>query len=164
MAQKLEKMGVHFLAIKDMAGLCKPKAAKILFKELKKSIKIPIHFHTHDTSGNGVATLLNASEAGVDIVDVAIDSWSGFTSQPSFGAVLESLDGNKRDPKISSAVVRTAANYWEGVRKQYQPFESKTRTSMLEVYLHQMPGGQYTNLREQARSMGITDERWPELA
>ena len=95
MAQKLEKMGVHFLAIKDMAGLCKPKAAKILFKELKKNIKIPIHFHTHDTSGNGVATLLNASDAGVDIVDVAIDSWSGFTSQPSFGAVLESLDGNK---------------------------------------------------------------------
>ncbi len=164
MAEKLEKMGVHFLAIKDMAGLCKPKAAKILFKELKKNIKIPIHFHTHDTSGNGVATLLNASDAGVDIVDVAIDSWSGFTSQPSFGAIVESLDGNSRDPKISSAVVRTAANYWEGVRKQYQPFESKVRTSMSEVYLHQMPGGQYTNLREQARSMGITDERWPELA
>ena len=97
-------------------------------------------------------------------MDVAIDSWSGFTSQPSFGAMVESLDGNSRDPKISSAVVRTAANYWEGVRKQYQPFESKVRTSMSEVYLHQMPGGQYTNLREQARSMGITDERWPELA
>ena len=164
MAQKLEKMGIHFLAIKDMAGLCKPKAAKILFKELKKNIKIPIHFHTHDTSGNGVATILYASEAGVDIVDLAIDSWSGFTSQPSFGAVLESLDENPRDPKISSAVVRTAANYWEAVRKQYQPFESKTRTSMSEVYLHQMPGGQYTNLREQARSMGINDDRWPELA
>ena len=164
MAEKLEKMGVHFLAIKDMAGLCKPKAAKILFKELKKNIKIPIHFHTHDTSGNGVATILSASESGVDIVDLAIDSWSGFTSQPSFGAVLESLDGSLRDPKISSAVVRTAANYWEGVRKQYQPFESKTRTSMSEVYLHQMPGGQYTNLREQARSMGINDDRWPELA
>jgi pyruvate carboxylase len=100
----------------------------------------------------------------VDIADVAIDSWSGFTSQPSFGAVLESLDGSSRDPKISSAVIRSAANYWEGVRKHYQPFESKTRTSMSEVYLHQMPGGQYTNLREQARSMGITDARWPELA
>jgi pyruvate carboxylase len=164
MAIKLEKMGIHFLAIKDMAGLCKPKAAKALFKELKKNIKIPIHFHTHDTSGNGVATLLAASEAGVDIVDAAIDSWAGFTSQPSFGAVVESLDGTPRDPKISSAVVRSAANYWEDVRKHYQPFESKTRTSMSEVYLHQMPGGQYTNLREQARSMGITDTRWPELA
>ncbi|MAV82457.1 MAG: pyruvate carboxylase [Pelagibacteraceae bacterium] len=164
MAEKLEKMGAHFLAIKDMAGLCKPKAAEVLFKELKNNLKIPIHFHTHDTSGNGVATLLSASKAGVDVVDVAIDSWSGFTSQPSFGAILESLDGNKRDPKISSAVVRTAANYWEGVRKNYQPFESKTRTSMSEVYLHQMPGGQYTNLREQARSMGIKDDRWPELA
>ena len=81
MAEKLEKMGVHFLAIKDMAGLCKPKAAKVLFKELKKNIKIPIHFHTHDTSGNGVATILNASDSGVDIVDLAIDSWSGFTDQ-----------------------------------------------------------------------------------
>ena len=164
MAIKLEKMGIHFLAIKDMAGLCKPSAAKILFKELKNNIKIPIHFHTHDTSGNGVASLIAASESGVDIVDAAIDSWAGFTSQPSFGALVEALDGNPRDPKISSAVVRSAANYWEGVRKHYQPFESKTRTSMSEVYLHQMPGGQYTNLREQARSMGINDSRWPELA
>jgi len=164
MAIKLEKMGIHFLAIKDMAGLCKPAAAKILFKELKKIIKIPIHFHTHDTSGNGVATLIAASESGVDIIDAAIDSWAGFTSQPSFGALVEALDGSPRDPKISSAVVRSAANYWEGVRKHYQPFESKTRTSMSEVYLHQMPGGQYTNLREQARSMGINDNRWPELA
>ncbi|MCH8188513.1 MAG: pyruvate carboxylase, partial [Proteobacteria bacterium] len=127
-------------------------------------VGLPIHFHTHDTSGMAAASVLAAAEAGVDAVDAAMDSMSGLTSQPNLGAIAEALRGTARDPGLDRGALRALATYWEGVRRYYTAFESDMRSGMAEVYEHAMPGGQYTNLREQARAVGVEDARWPEVA
>ncbi len=164
MAKELEKAGAHILGIKDMAGLCRPAAAKLLVTTLKQEVGIPIHFHTHDTSGIAAASVLAAAEAGVDAVDAAMDSMSGLTSQPNLGSIVEALRGSERDPGLDRKTLRGVASYWEGVRRYYAAFESDLRSGMAEVYEHAMPGGQFTNLREQARGLGIDDAHWPSVA
>ena len=164
LAKELEAAGAHILGIKDMAGLCKPAAARMLVGALKQEVGLPIHFHTHDTSGISAASVLAAADAGVDAVDAAIDSMSGLTSQPNLGAIAEALRGTARDPSLNQGALRALATYWEGVRRHYAAFESDMRSGMAEVYEHAMPGGQYTNLREQARGVGVEDARWPEVA
>ena len=164
MAKELEKAGAHVLGIKDMAGLCRPAAARALVGALKNEISIPIHFHTHDTSGVASASVLAAAEAGCDAVDAAIDSMSGLTSQPNLGSIAAALKHGPRDCGLDAASVRAISVYWEQVRHCYGAFESDIRSGASEVYLHGMPGGQYTNLREQARSLGIDEHRWPEVA
>ena len=163
-ARQLERAGAHILAVKDMGGLCKPAAAKKLIEALKDEVKIPIHFHTHDTSGIAAASVLAAVEAGVDAIDAAVDSMSGLTSQPNLGSIVEALRGTERDTGLNHGALRALAHYWEGARRYYRAFESDLRSGMAEVYDHAMPGGQYTNLREQARALGIPDTRWPEVA
>ena len=163
MARQLEKAGAHILGIKDMAGVCRPAAARALVKALKDEIGLPIHFHTHDTSGGAVATVLAAVEAGVDAVDGAMDAMSGLTSQPSLGAIVAALEHTERDSGLTSGRIASFSRYWEGVRRYYAPFEADIRSGTSDVYRHEMPGGQYTNLREQARSMGL-DHRWNEVA
>jgi pyruvate carboxylase len=162
LARELEKAGAHILAIKDMGGLCKPAAARLLVATLKQETGLPIHFHTHDTGGVAVSSVLAAAEAGVDAVDLAVDSMAGFTSQPSMGAVVASLSGGARDPGIAMENVHAASHYWEEVRRHYLAFESDIRAGSSDVFEHGMPGGQYTNLREQARSMGL-EKHWPEV-
>ena len=164
LARELEAAGAHILCIKDMAGLCKPAAARILVAALKQEIGIPIHFHTHDTSGISAASVLAAVEAGADAVDAAMDSMSGLTSQPSFGSITAALRHSERDPGIDPGTVMTLSTYWEQVRNGYRAFESDFRAGTSDVYNHEIPGGQYTNLREQARAMGIDDQRWPEVS
>ena len=163
MAKALEKAGAHVLGIKDMAGVCRPRAAYALVKALKDEIGLPIHFHTHDTSGIGAASVLAAIDAGVDAVDGAMDAMSGLTSQPNLGSIVAALQGSKRDPHINLDALKSLSHYWEGVRRYYAPFEADMRAGTSDVYLHEMPGGQYTNLREQARAMGL-EHRWPEVA
>ena len=161
MARELEKMGAHILAIKDMAGLLKPLAAYRLIKALKENIGIPVHLHTHDTSSNGGATLLKASEAGVDIVDAALSSLSGLTAQPSLNAIVSALEGSARDPLVNSRGLQKLSNYWETVREYYTPFESGLKGGTSEVYLHEIPGGQYSNFKPQVAGLGLLD-RWEE--
>ena len=163
LAKELERMGAHFLAIKDMAGLCRPFAAKKLIKALKGEVGIPIHFHTHDTAGVQASAILEASEAGVDVVDLAVASMSGSTSQPNLNSTVASLQHTPRDTKLDLAVLNEFSDYWEKVRDYYTPFDTAPKTGSAEVYLHEMPGGQYTNLKEQAVSMGVS-HRWPEIA
>ncbi len=163
LAKDLERAGAHILGLKDMAGLLKPEAAKVLIKALKEEVGLPIHFHTHDTSGAAAATVLAAVEAGVDAVDAAMDSLSGMTSQPCLGSIVEALRGGARDTGLDPKVIREISFYWEAVRAQYRAFESDLRSGASEVYLHEMPGGQFTNLKEQARSLGL-DTRWHEVA
>ena len=163
MARALEKAGAHILSIKDMAGVCKPAAAHRLVSALKQEVGIPIHFHTHDTSGIGAAAVLAAVDAGVDAVDGAMDAMSGLTSQPNLGSIVDALHGHERDPEMDRAAIRRISRYWELVREHYEGFESEIRSGTADVYRHAMPGGQYTNLREQARSLGIAN-RWPEVA
>ena len=163
MARALEKAGAHILGIKDMAGVCKPAAAHRLVSALKQEVGIPIHFHTHDTSGIGAAAALSAVDAGVDAVDGAMDAMSGLTSQPNLGAIVGALHGHERDPGLDRAAIRRISRYWELVREHYAGFESEIRSGTADVYRHAMPGGQYTNLREQARSLGLA-QRWPEVA
>ncbi len=163
LAKQLEAAGAHILCIKDMGGLVKPAAAKALVEALKNEISIPIHFHTHDTSGIASASILAAGEAGVDAVDAAMDAFSGLTSQPCLGSLVEALRHQPRDTGLDPEVVREISTYWEGVRGLYAGFESDMRAGTSEVYLHEMPGGQVTNLRAQARSMGMED-RWHEIA
>jgi pyruvate carboxylase len=163
MAKQLEKAGAHIIGIKDMAGVCRPPAARALVKALREEVGLPIHLHTHDTSGGSVASVLAAIDAGVDAVDAAMDSMSGLTSQPSLGAILAALENTERAPGISHGDIQPFARYWEGVRHYYAPFEADIRAGTSDVYRHEMPGGQYTNLREQARSMGL-DARWSEVA
>ena len=163
LAHELEKAGAHILGIKDMAGVCKPAAISRLVTELKQEIGIPIHFHTHDTSGISSASVLAAVDAGVDAVDAAMDSLSGLTSQPNLGAIADALSGLDRDTGLDRAAIRQISRYWELVREHYSGFESEIRSGTADVYRHAMPGGQYTNLREQARSLGVAD-RWPEVA
>jgi pyruvate carboxylase len=162
-AKELEKMGAHILAIKDMAGLCKPQAAYNLVHALKQEIGIPIHFHTHDTSGLNAASVIAASKAGVDIVDLAISSMSGSTSQPNLNSVCAALSGSDRDPGLDPNALNEFSDYWEEVLGFYKPFDSAPRAGTAEVYEHEMPGGQYTNLREQAAAMGL-GHRWREIA
>jgi pyruvate carboxylase len=163
MAKQLEKAGAHILGIKDMAGVCRPRAASALVKALKEEVGLPIHFHTHDTSGGSVASVLAMIEAGVDAVDGAMDAMSGLTSQPSLGAIVAALEGGERSPGLTVERLQPFSRYWEGVRRFYSPFEADIRSGTSDVYRHEMPGGQYTNLREQARAMGL-EHRWSEVA
>ena len=163
-AKELKAMGAHVLGIKDMAGLCQPRAAGVLVKALREEIGLPVHFHTHDTSGFAAASVLAAIDAGADAVDGAIDALSGLTSQANLGSLVESLRYGPRDTGIDPDNLRMISSYWEQVRRGYISFESDIRAGGSEVYVHGMPGGQYTNLREQARSLGIDDHRWHEVA
>jgi pyruvate carboxylase len=163
MAKELERMGAHVLAIKDMAGLCKPYAAKTLVEALRSEVGIPVHFHTHDTSGLNAASILKAAEAGVDAADGAIASMSGGTSQPNLNSVVAALAHTKRDTGVDLDALNQCADYWEIVRGYYEPFDTGPRSGSAEVYIHEMPGGQYTNLKEQAEAMGL-GHRWPEIA
>jgi len=162
LAKRLEKLGVHFLAIKDMAGLCKPYAAYALVKALREEIGIPIHFHTHDTSGLNAASLLKASEAGVDVADAAVASMSGGTSQPNLNAIVETLKNTPRATGLDSAALNECSDYWETVRTYYTPFDSGPKSGSARLYEHEIPGGQFTNLREQAAAMGL-GHRWREV-
>jgi len=164
LAREFERAGAHVIGIKDMAGLCRPRAAGLLVRALKEEVGLPVHFHTHDTSGIAAASVLAAVEAGVDAVDCAMDSMSGLTSQPNLGSIVEALRHGPRDTGLEADHVRLLSNYWEQVRHGYAAFESEMRSGASEVYVHGMPGGQYTNLREQARSLGIDDTRWHEVA
>jgi pyruvate carboxylase len=164
LAQELKAAGAHVLGIKDMAGLCRPRAAFALVKALKEEVGLPVHFHTHDTSGIAAASVLAAVEAGADAIDGAIDAMSGLTSQPNLGSIVEALRHGPRDPGIDPAKLRLLSSYWEQVRRLYVAFESDIRSGASEVYVHGMPGGQYTNLREQARALGIDGAHWPQVA
>ncbi|WP_170374506.1 pyruvate carboxylase [Ruegeria atlantica] len=163
MAKELRDAGAHVLGLKDMAGLLKPASAKILIRALKEEVGLPIHFHTHDTAGIASATILAASEAGVDAVDCAMDSFSGNTSQATLGTVVEALRHTERDTGLDIKAIREISDYFEAVRGQYAAFESSLQAPASEVYLHEMPGGQFTNLKAQARSLGL-EERWHEVA
>jgi len=162
MAKQLEKLGAHFLGIKDMAGLCRPYAAFQLVKALREEIGIPIHFHTHDTSGLNAASILKAAEAGVDVADAAVSSMSGQTSQPNLNSLVEALRHTPRDTQLDPVVLNECSDYWEQVRRYYLPFDGGPGAGDAKVYQHEIPGGQYTNLREQAAAMGL-GHRWAEV-
>ncbi|MEK0084033.1 pyruvate carboxylase [Benzoatithermus flavus] len=162
-AKQLERAGCHILGIKDMAGLLKPAAARVLVKALKEAVGLPIHFHTHDTSGIAGASVLAAVEAGVDAIDAAMDAMSGTTSQPCLGSIVEALAQTERATGLDPDAIRRISFYWEAVRARYAAFESDLRSGASEVYLHEMPGGQFTNLKEQARALGL-ETRWHEVA
>ena len=163
MGKELRDAGAHILGLKDMAGLLKPAAARQLITALKTEVGLPIHFHTHDTSGLAGATLLAAAEAGVDAVDAAMDAFSGGTSQPCLGSIVEALRHTERDTHLDIDAIRSLSDYWDHVRAQYTAFESGLAAPASEVYLHEMPGGQFTNLKAQARSLGL-EEKWPAVA
>jgi pyruvate carboxylase len=163
MGEQLRDAGAHVLGLKDMAGLLKPAAARQLIKALKEEVGLPIHFHTHDTSGVAGATILAAADAGVDAVDAAMDAFSGGTSQPCLGSIVEALRNTDRDTGLDIERIREISAYWEQVRAQYTAFESGLAAPASEVYLHEMPGGQFTNLKAQARSLGL-EERWGDVA
>ncbi|QFT88729.1 2-oxoglutarate carboxylase small subunit [Bacillus sp. THAF10] len=162
MAKELENSGAHILAIKDMAGLLKPQSAYRLISTLKETVDIPIHLHTHDTSGNGIYMYAKAIEAGVDIVDVAISSMAGLTSQPSANSLYYALEEMDRKPDVSVDALEQLSHYWEDVRKYYSDFESGMNSPHSEVYMHEMPGGQYSNLQQQAKAVGL-GARWEEV-
>ena len=162
LAKRLEKMGAHILAIKDMAGLCRPYAAQQLVKALKEEIGLPIHFHTHDSSGLNAATLLEAAEAGVDIVDGAVSSMSGSTSQPNLNSMVASLNNTERDTQLDEQALSDCSRYWETVRTYYLPFDNAPSHGSADIYSHEIPGGQFTNLQQQANAMGL-GHRWPEV-
>ncbi len=162
LARDIENAGAHILAVKDMAGLLKPYAAYELISSLKSEIKIPIHLHTHDTSSIQAAMYLKAVEAGVDVIDVALGGLSGLTSQPNFNAVMEMLRFHKREHLMDSQKLAAYSNYWETVRKYYYPFESGLLSGTGEVYTHEIPGGQYSNLKGQAIALGLED-KFPEV-
>lgn len=162
MAKELEAAGAHILGIKDMAGLLKPQAAYDLVSALKDAVSLPIHLHTHDTSGNGIYTYAKAIEAGVDIVDVAVSSMAGLTSQPSANGLYYALEGHKRQPDVSIQALEQLSRYWEDTRKYYGRFESGMNAPHTDVYMHEMPGGQYSNLQQQAKAVGL-GERFDEV-
>ncbi|MEQ9563021.1 MAG: pyruvate carboxylase subunit B, partial [Woeseiaceae bacterium] len=164
LADELKAAGAHIIGIKDMAGLCRPHAAHQLVSALKREIGLPVHFHTHDTSGIAAASVLAAVDAGADAVDAAMDSMSGLTSQPNLGSIVEALRHDERDTGLVPDQLRQISMYWEQVRRQYLAFESDIRSGASEVYVHGMPGGQYTNLKEQSRALGSENARWPEVA
>jgi pyruvate carboxylase len=161
LARQLEKLGAHFLCIKDMAGLCKPYAAYELVKRLREEIGLPVHFHTHDTSGLNAASILKASDAGVDVADAAVASMSGGTSQPNLNAIVEALRNTPRDTQLDVELLNECSDYWETVRGYYAAFDSGPKSGSARLYQHEIPGGQYTNLREQASAMGL-GHRWRE--
>lgn len=158
MALELESLGCHSIAIKDMAALLKPRAAKELVTALKQELHVPLHLHTHDSTGNGVSTVLMAAEAGVDIVDLAIESMSSMTSQPSMNAVVEALRGSKRDTGLDFEELDELSRYYGRIRKVYEQFESDMKAPNAEIYKYEIPGGQYSNLLAQVTSMGSADE------
>ncbi|WP_368252202.1 pyruvate carboxylase [Enterococcus sp. 2201sp1_2201st1_B8_2201SCRN_220225] len=162
MAKELENLGAHIIAIKDMAGLLKPRAAYRLISELKDTVDLPIHLHTHDTSGNGIITYSAATQAGVDIVDVATGAMSSSTSQPGMASLYYALADDQRQPKINIENARQINHYWEDVRMYYKPFENGLNSPHAEVYKHEMPGGQYSNLQVQAKAVGLGDH-WEEI-
>jgi pyruvate carboxylase len=162
MAKQLEKLGAHFLAIKDMAGLCKPYAAFTLVKALREEIGIPVHFHTHDTSGINAAAVLKAADAGVDVADGAMAAVSGGTSQPNLNSVVEALRNTPRDTQLDMEALNECSDFWETVRTYYLPFDSGPKAGSARLYEHEIPGGQFTNLREQATAMGL-GHRWREM-
>uniref|UniRef100_A0A7S2UTG2 Pyruvate carboxylase n=1 Tax=Attheya septentrionalis TaxID=420275 RepID=A0A7S2UTG2_9STRA len=163
LARDLEQMGVHSLAIKDMAGLLNPRAASLLVGAIRAELPdMPIHVHTHDTSGTGVASMIAAAEAGADIVDAAMDAMSGLTSQPSLGAIVNSVRGTDLDTGIDMNLINPLNTYWENVRSLYVPFESGQLSGSSDVYNHEIPGGQYTNLLFQSKQLGLTD-KWPQI-
>jgi pyruvate carboxylase len=160
LAGQLADRGVHVLSIKDMAGLLRPGAARLLITALREAFPyLPIHVHTHDTAGTGVASMLACADAGADVVDVAIDAMAGLTSQPAMGAIVAALEAGERDTGLALAEIQILNNYWEQVRGLYAPFESGLKSGSADVYMHEMPGGQYTNLQFQARALGLTG-RW----
>lgn len=158
MALELEKLGCHVIAIKDMAALLKPRAAKELVTALKQELSVPVHLHTHDSTGNGVSTVLMAAEAGVDIVDLAIESMSSMTSQPSMNAVVEALRGSKRDTGLDFEELSELSRYYGRIRKVYEQFESDMKSPNTEIYKYEIPGGQYSNLLAQVSSMGSPED------
>lgn len=162
MAKELESSGAHILAIKDMAGLLKPEAAYRLISELKETTSLPIHLHTHDTSGNGIYLYAKAIEAGVDIIDTALGSMAGLTSQPSANSLYYAMKGSKRELRADIDALERLSYYWEDVRKYYKDFESGMISPHSEIYVHEMPGGQYSNLQQQAKAVGLGD-RWEEV-
>jgi pyruvate carboxylase len=162
MAEQLVDMGAHILAIKDMAGLCKPYAAQALIRALRDAIDVPIHFHTHDTSGIQGASVLRAADAGVDIADGALASMSGMTSQPCLNSLAAALRHTPRDSGLNQDALDELSDYWAAVRELYYPFEEGLKAPTADVYRHEMPGGQFTNLRQQAKSLGL-EGRWPEI-
>jgi pyruvate carboxylase len=162
LAKELEKLGAHILAIKDMAGLCKPYAAQLLVKTLKQEIGIPIHFHTHDTAGMQAASILDAAEEKLDIADGAVAAMSGGTSQPNLNAIIEALRFTPRDTGLDGEKLAAISDYWQAVREFYLPFDSNLLPATAELYSHEMPGGQYTNLYQQARALGLAD-RWKDV-
>jgi pyruvate carboxylase len=162
LAKRLVNMGTHVLAIKDMAGLCKPYAAYALVKALREEVGVPIHFHTHDTSGINSGSILRAADAGVDIADAAIASMSGMTSQPCLNGIAAALRNTERDTGLDQRALDEISRYWAAVRELYYPFEEALKAPGPDVYQHEMPGGQYTNLRQQAKTLGLED-RWPEI-
>jgi len=162
-ARKLNEIGVHSIAIKDMAGLLTPRGATILVGALRAELPdMPIHMHTHDTAGVGVAAMIAAAEAGADIVDVAIDGMSGMTSQPSMGAVVASLKGTDLDTGLGLDSIEPLGTYWDDVRGLYLPFESGQLAGTSDVYVHEIPGGQYTNLLFQSKQLGLS-EKWAQI-
>jgi pyruvate carboxylase len=163
LAKDLNDMGVHSLCIKDMAGLLTPQASTMLISAIRAELPdIPIHVHTHDTAGNGVASMLAAANAGADIVDAAMDSFSGMTSQPSLGALVAAVRGTDLDTKLDMSQISELNTYWENVRTLYAPFESGQLSGSSDVYVHEIPGGQYTNLLFQSKQLGLT-EKWPQI-
>lgn len=154
-AIEIEKMGAHILAIKDMAGLLKPYAAKKLVETLKQFISLPIHLHTHDTSGNGIATIIMAAEGGLDIADAAFNSVSGLTSQPGLNSIVAALENTDRETGIELDEIQKISDYWKDVRQVYEPFESGLKSITTEIYKYEIPGGQYSNLYAQVDSFGI---------
>ena len=162
LARQLEKIGVHVLGIKDMAGLCKPFAAAKLVKALREETGLPIHFHTHDTAGVQAASVVKAAESGVHIADAAISSMSGLMSQPNLNSLVEAFRNTERDTGLDIDALNLASDYWEGVREHYYPFESGLRAGTSGVYQHEIPGGQLTNLKEQAQGLGLAS-RWREI-
>ena len=162
LAKQLEKLGTHFLAIKDMAGLCKPYAAFELVKVLREEVGVPVHFHTHDTSGINSASVLKAADAGVDVADAAVAAVSGGTSQPNLNSIVEALRRTARDTQLDIEALNECSDYWETVRTYYLPFDSGPKAGSARLYQHEIPGGQYTNLREQATVLGL-GHRWREV-
>lgn len=162
MANELVSMGAHILALKDMSGLCHPRAAYKLIKALRSEIGIPVHFHTHDSSGIAAASIIKAAEAGVDVVDLSISSMSGLTAQPNLNSIVNAMRGDRRDTQLDQTFLDELSIYWEAVRQFYEPFDTSPKFGSAEVYKHEMPGGQYTNLREQASALGL-GSRWPEV-
>jgi len=163
LAREVEQAGAHIIAIKDMAGVMKPQAAKALFSALRQETDLPLHFHTHDTSGLAAASVLAAIESGVDIVDAAMDALSGTTSQPCLGSLVAALEDTQWASAIEADSIRQISFYFEAVRHHYAAFESDLQSPASEVYLHEMPGGQFTNLKEQARALGL-ESRWHDVA